>query len=212
LKRRAKLLAGGALAVLLHGLLLQGVLAPGVRGLAGADQAARGEAVAMTGQNVDALATAADEALDVGWPASASDEAAEASLEPERPPVPRAAPARKPPREAAAVSPSRNTSAADEGTEAPGVMNAGSAYARRVREHLAQFAGALPPGASGEARVQFVVETDGRVSDVQLVKRSGHLGLDAVALSLPEIAQPLPRPGDSPQRLEVPVQAIPQPP
>ncbi len=82
-----------------------------------------------------------------------------------------------------------------------------SSYAQRVRRHLAGYAGALPPGASGEARVQFVVQPDGRVSNVQLVKRSGHAALDVMALSLPQQAQPLPLPGPQPQRLEVPLQA-----
>ena len=88
------------------------------------------------------------------------------------------------------------------------VIPANSNYANQVRQHLARFAGALPPGANGEARVQFVVQLDGRVSDVHLVKQSGNAGLDAVALNLPRQAQPLPLPGKSPQRLEVPVQAM----
>ena len=88
------------------------------------------------------------------------------------------------------------------------VIPANSNYANLVRQHLARYAGALPPGANGEARVQFVVQLDGRVSDVHLVKQSGNAGLDAVALNLPRQAQPLPLPGKSPQRLEVPVQAM----
>ncbi|MES2682313.1 MAG: TonB family protein [Pseudomonadota bacterium] len=94
------------------------------------------------------------------------------------------------------------------GKATPAVVNADSSYANRVRQHLARFAGSLPPGANGEARVQFVVQPDGQVTNVQLVKLSGHAGLDSVALNLPTLAQPLPLPGESPQRLEVPVQAI----
>lgn len=86
-------------------------------------------------------------------------------------------------------------------------ITADAGYANRVRQHLGRFAGALPPGAVGEARVQFVVQPDGRVTEVQLVKRSGSAGLDALALSLPVSAQPLPLPGAVPQRLEVPLQA-----
>lgn len=90
----------------------------------------------------------------------------------------------------------------------PAALSVNREYASFVRQHLARFAGALPAGAAGEARVQFVVQLDGRVSEVFLVKRSGNAGLDAVALSLPVKAQPLPLPGARPQRLEVPVQAI----
>ncbi|MDO9453666.1 MAG: TonB family protein [Stagnimonas sp.] len=98
--------------------------------------------------------------------------------------------------------------AAPSGGKTATVIPANSSYANQVRQHLARFAGALPPGANGEARVQFVVQLDGRVSDVHLVKQSGNAGLDAVALNLPRQAQPLPLPGKSPQRLEVPVQAM----
>lgn len=98
--------------------------------------------------------------------------------------------------------------AASAGGKTAVVIPATSSYANKVRQHLARYAGALPPGANGEARVQFVVQLDGRVSDVHLVKQSGNAGLDAVALNLPRQAQPLPLPGKSPQRLEVPVQAI----
>lgn len=91
---------------------------------------------------------------------------------------------------------------------APTPVSADSEYASLVRQHLARFAGVLPPGAAGEARVQFVVQLDGRVSEVFLAKLSGNAALDAIALSLPGKAQPLPLPGATPQRLEVPVQAI----
>jgi outer membrane biosynthesis protein TonB len=45
-------------------------------------------------------------------------------------------------------------------------------YARRVRSHLAKYMSELPPGAKGEARVQFTVKSDGFVSDVKLVHAS----------------------------------------
>ena len=98
--------------------------------------------------------------------------------------------------------------AAESAAGASAALSGDSEYANRVRQHLARFAGALPAGASGEARVRFVVQLDGRVSEVFLAKPSGNEGLDAVALSLPRKAQPLPLPGAVPQRLEVPVQAI----
>lgn len=126
-----------------------------------------------------------------------------------KPKVPAAtAAAAKTPAAPEAVKKPASSPAPTAGKATAAVVNADSSYANRVRQHLARFAGSLPPGANGEARVQFVVQPDGQVTNVQLVKMSGHAGLDSVALNLPTLAQPLPLPGDSPQRLEVPVQAI----
>lgn len=82
-----------------------------------------------------------------------------------------------------------------------------AAYAKAVRAHLARYIKELPADAKGEARVQFTVGPDGRVRDVQLVKVSGHAGLDALTRALPEQAQPLPSPGSKAVRIEIPVQA-----
>lgn len=124
--------------------------------------------------------------------------AAKPAAKPESKPEPKPAPAKP-----AAVASARS---AGGGSTVAAVM-ADAGYANRVRQHLGRFAGALPPGAVGEARVQFVVQPDGRVTEVQLVKRSGSSALDALALSLPVQAQPLPLPGAVPQLLEVPLQA-----
>lgn len=131
-----------------------------------------------------------------------------------KPPVAVAAakPAPKPEAKPAAARPSAPSKPATAGGQGVAggtvaAVTADAGYANRVRQHLGRFAGALPPGAVGEARVQFVVQPDGRVTEVQLVKRSGSAGLDALALSLPVTAQPLPLPGAVPQRLEVPLQA-----
>ena len=95
-----------------------------------------------------------------------------------------------------------STSAAD----SPATL---AAYAKAVRAHLARYIKELPADAKGEARVQFTVDPDGRVRDVQLVKASGHAGLDALTRALPEQAQPLPTPGGKAVRIEIPVQAAP---
>ena len=123
-------------------------------------------------------------------------------------PKPEVKPEVKPaaPKPAAASKPSSPSGSGSAGGTVAAIT-ADAGYANRVRQHLGRFAGALPPGAVGEARVQFVVQPDGRVTEVQLVKRSGSAGLDALALSLPVTAQPLPLPGAVPQRLEVPLQA-----
>ena len=179
--RAQKMLLALAIAVAVHLAILLLGLAPRLAGLAGPAAASAGE----------------EQAIEIGWAAAPLDtervlsqqlEALEAikhfKLTPPLPTV--------------------GESAAD----APTAVSADSEYAGRVRQHLARFAGALPAGASGEVRVQFVVQLDGRVSEVFLAKRSGNAGLDAVALNLPGKAQPLPLPGAMPQRLEVPVQAI----
>lgn len=134
------------------------------------------------------------------------------ALPPSKPAVvaakPAAKPESKPEPKPASAKPAAVASArsAGGGSTVAAVM-ADAGYANRVRQHLGRFAGALPPGAVGEARVQFVVQPDGRVTEVQLVKRSGSSALDALALSLPVQAQPLPLPGAVPQLLEVPLQA-----
>ena len=212
MSRVQKVLVALAVAVLLHGLLLRLAVSPML-----ADGMADGSADA--GGDSPVAAPASDLAaggeslpLDVGWqePLEADDETPAPAAE-----TPRERPARKPDPPATAL-PTPATPKAEPLPAAPPaaapreVSRAGSDYARQVRQHLARFAGGLPPGASGEARVQFVVAPDGRVSEVRLVKASGHLGLDAVALSLPDIAQPLPSPGETAQRLEVPVQAVAQ--
>lgn len=114
------------------------------------------------------------------------------------------------PAKPAASTPDRRPAPASTGTGTRPVQTAGVDYGNRVRQHLARFAGALPAGAVGEAKVQFVVQPDGRVTDLKLVKASGHAGLDALAMSLPLNAQPLPLPGAVAQRLEVPIQAAAQ--
>jgi len=118
----------------------------------------------------------------------------------------------KPAKLAAAKDKSTSPKAPTGNSKTPIAISTDTGYASRVRQHLARHAGALPPGAHGEARVQFVVQVNGRVTDVHLVKFSGNAGLDAVALNLPTQAQPLPLPGPTAQRLEVPVQAMASPP
>ena len=215
MSRGLKLAVAAVFALLLHGLLLKLVAVPMV-----AEREALGtperSAVApeANGSNPttaqDAIAEPPqDEAMDVGWP---EPELPESEPEPARSkpkPAP-SAPVSRPAREPAASERTIFLAPGNQSAGEAAVAPASNSYGRRVREHLARFAGNLPPGANGEARVQFVVQPDGRVSDVRLVKRSGHLGLDAVALRLPEIAQPLPSPGERAQRLEVPVQAVPQ--
>lgn len=179
--RSQKILLALAIAIAVHFAVLLLSLAPRLAGLANPAEAATGE----------------EQAIAIGWAATPPD--AEQVLSQQLEAIEaiqnfKIAPA----------SPAAAESAAD----ASAAVSADSAYASLVRQHLARFAGALPAGASGEARVQFVVQLDGRVSEVFLAQRSGHAGLDAVALSLPSKAQPLPLPGATPQRLEVPVQAI----
>lgn len=83
-------------------------------------------------------------------------------------------------------------------------------YAERVRRHLSRFAADLSGIEAGEARVRFTVGTDGRVSDIELLRSSGDPQLDEAALALPEQSAPLPPPGRDAVRLEVPVRAGPQ--
>lgn len=216
MNRGLKLAAAAGLALLMHVLLLKLVAVPtavegNARGTPERSAAAAPEANGVNASTAQGPAAepSQDEAMDVGWP---EPERPEPEPEPARsqPKPVASAPVSRPPREPAASERTILLAPGNEAAGEPAVATASNGYGRRVREHLARFAGNLPPGATGEARVQFVVQPDGRVSEVRLVKRSGHLGLDAVALSLPEIAQPLPSPGERAQRLEVPVQAVPQ--
>jgi protein TonB len=131
------------------------------------------------------------EPLAIAWPEATKPA-------PERP---------RPTKTARAAKPAADPAAGEvgDGVEIAGPDN----YAQRVRQHLASFVGPLSTGGGGEARVQFVVQPNGRVSQVELVRRSGNPALDMMALALPRKAQPLPIPEGGPQRLEVPVQALP---
>jgi protein TonB len=196
MSRGSKIALGVAAALALH-LLLFLLFSPRLDGLAGAGSAAppaaAPEEAAVAPSDLPVFEpTPETEPLDIAWP------------EEEEPP---------PAKPRKSTTKRRDPSANDVSDTAASmgatpILSADATYAQRVRQHLAAYAGALPPGASGEARVQFVVQPDGRVSNVQLVKRSGHAALDAMALSLPQQAQPLPLPGPLPQRLEVPLQAV----
>lgn len=179
--RAQKMLLALAIAIVLHAAILLLSLTPRLAGLTSPVE----------------LSAGGEQAIDIGWATAAPDVAQTLSRQLEAieaiqrfklaPPLP---------------------TVGEPGAGSPTVVSGDSEYASRVRQHLARFAGALPAGAVGEARVQFVVQPDGRVSEVLLVKPSGNEGLDAVARSLPAKAQPLPLPGPEPQRLEVPVQAV----
>ena len=220
MRRAGRLPIAFAMAVVVHaGLLIYGFV-PKLDGLtdvpdetagpvaADATIASASEVAAVAGQD-DAVE--ADAALDIDWPTPDDKQPEESIPSSEKPKPKPLAPKPEPePRQASkpeAEKPKPKPIEADGGSTAT-VISADASYANRVRQHLARYAGALPPGASGEARVQFVVQPDGRVSNVLLVMKSGNAGLDSVALSLPTLAQPLPLPGPLPQRLEVPVQAI----
>ncbi len=207
-------------AVALHAGLLFFALAPKLDGLFDAPAAPRRVAVPVAEETPPA-----DSTLDVGWAAPPDEPAGRVepveplpTLSPEPQPtevapapalaVVTGAPRRLPRPLRPPVRPIPAPAAGGPPGAAPAVVTADNNYANRVRQHLSRFAGALPAGANGEARVQFVVQTDGRVSDVVLVRLSGNAELDAIALSLPAKSQPLPLPGAAPQRLEVPVQAI----
>ncbi|MES2885883.1 MAG: TonB family protein [Pseudomonadota bacterium] len=216
MRRGQKLPIALGIALFLHALALLYGFAPRLDGLVsvadGAAPTVAGEPASSAADAAadDDIAQGAGAALDIDWPAPGAAP----------PETPAAVTPREPAR--AAVKPSQAARPATEPVEQQAtstvtgngeqagatVISADASYANRVRQHLARYAGALPPGASGEARVQFVVQPDGRVSNVLLVMRSGNAGLDSVALSLPTLAQPLPLPGPLPQRLEVPVQAI----
>ena len=198
MKRRKKVTLALVVAVAVH-LILFFSLSPRLEGLA-ADEPASADIAAAPAESIAEAAPPAmtDEPLDESWPEPAD--------EPEARPE-RAKPA-APVKTAKAVTPPPAPEP-EPVIAAPAAISTDRNYASRVRQHLGRFAGALPAGASGEARVQFVVEVDGLVSDVHLVQFSGHAGLDAMALNLPTQAQPLPLPGQLPQRLEVPLQAAP---
>lgn len=220
-----------ALAVALgaHAAVLVYGVAPRVEGLAG-----RSEDGPELPADEPAEISDADRSIDIGFGES-PEPAAPAQVEPAKPqlaevakavPAPRPAPpvakpepkpappakpaapvtAAKPAPKPAAAKPAAPAAARGAGGGTAATVTADAGYANRVRQHLGRYAGALPPGAVGEARVQFVVQPDGRVTEVQLVKRSGSAALDALALNLPVQAQPLPLPGAVPQRLEVPLQ------
>lgn len=220
--RTRKLVMAAAVALALHVAMLFWVFAPHLSELVQAygtstepsQASAPASAETIVAERRGPAVVADEEPMDVDWPL------AEDEPEPQQEP-PKAKRAEKAPAPIIAAAPA--ASGAEPGQPSPpvaaplpvtgahgdstAVIAADSDYANRVRQHLARFAGALPPGVRGEARVQFVVQRDGRVTDVQLVRRSGHEELDALALSLPRNAQPLPLPGAVPQRLEVPVQA-----
>lgn len=221
MRRAGRLPVAFAMAVVVHaGLLIYG-FAPKLDGLTDVPGETAGPVAAdasITSPSETAAVAAdqdkvleADAALDIDWPAPEEAQPEQPAPSSEKPKPKSAAPKPEPePRQAAkpvAEKPKPKPIEADGGSTAT-VISADASYANRVRQHLARYAGALPPGASGEARVQFVVQPDGRVSNVLLVMKSGNAGLDSVAMSLPTLAQPLPLPGPLPQRLEVPVQAI----
>jgi TonB family protein len=224
--RKSKLVLALGVTVALHAAVLFYALGPGLSGFTQNQNKAEAELTANS-----------DDTLDIDWPQLPSDETDDAAAdtsgatEPDKLtpaasiPTPAPAVAAKPtvvarpepepvaeaPAKPAKSQPSVVASSSRQAAasaSAPIIASADSNYAGRVRQHLARFAGTLPQGVTGEARVQFVVQPDGQVSDVVLVKRSGHLGLDTLALNLPRQAQPLPLPGGLPQRLEVPVQAV----
>lgn len=231
LPRSLKMLLALAVALLLHAALLLHGVAPQVQGLVTSgseDAVVTADGLADPADDEAAETPQSDQPIEVGFqepapeaipepapeqkapePSPPAAVPAEKVAKPVIPPPEPARPKPEPPPKATVkkepANPKTTTPAAKPAGKA--VVNAGSDYANRVRQHLARFAAALPEGARGEARVQFVVQRDGRVSDIRLVKKSGHAGLDAVALSLPRNAQPLPLPGPVPQRLEVPVQA-----
>lgn len=100
------------------------------------------------------------------------------------------------------------------GALAPGMggtsrTSTSDAYVDRVQRHLARYADVLPASASGVARVRFTVAPDGSVTDVVLALASGNTALDAIALALPTQAAPLPQPGLTALRLEVPIRSEP---
>lgn len=217
MRRAHRLAIAAGIALAVHAALLLHGFAPKLDGLIETPGEAAGTAVADAASGTQAAIVdpdqtpQADAALEIDWPPPE-----EAQLEPPAPdsekprpkpaapkPEPQPRPTARPLEEKSRPSPIET----GDGGNGP-VISADASYANRVRQHLARYAGALPPGASGEARVQFVVQPDGRVSNVLLVMKSGNAGLDSVALSLPTLAQPLPLPGPLPQRLEVPVQAI----
>jgi len=211
-----------AVAVGAHAAVLVYGVAPRVEGLADGET----ERSASTEPLADETPQSSDEdrSIDIGFGETPEPEAPKA-VEPPKPKLAEVAQATPPPEPKPvapvakpiapktvppkAVAPSKPAAPSGNGSAGgtPAAVTADAGYANRVRQHLGRFAGALPPGAVGEARVQFVVQPDGRVTEVQLVKRSGSAGLDALALSLPVTAQPLPLPGAVPQRLEVPLQA-----
>lgn len=80
-------------------------------------------------------------------------------------------------------------------------------YFARLRQHLHRFRRDLAVGPeAGRAEVALVVESDGRVSDLRLTRRSHSRVLDEEALALVLRAQPLPRPADGVVvRLVVPI-------
>lgn len=200
MKRSKKVALALGVAVAVH-LILFFSLSPRLEGLA-ADEPASADIAAAPAEPIAEAAPPAmpDEPLDETWPEPAD--------EPEARPE-RAKPAAPVKTAKAVVTPPPVPEPVIAAPAAPAAISTDRNYASRVRQHLGRFAGALPAGASGEARVQFVVEVDGLVSDVHLVQFSGHAGLDAMALNLPTQAQPLPLPGQLPQRLEVPLQAAP---
>lgn len=198
MRRQSKVLLGVVLAVALHGLLLLAFV-PRLEGLLPEGEGLPLTAAAPAATELPVFEPPPEDPLEIAWP--------------EEEPAPKAA-KRKPnsPKRPDPATVDVSDSAASVGAtpvaSSDGVKSADASYAQKVRQHLGAFAGALPPGAQGEARVQFVVMPDGRVSQVQLVQRSGHDALDEMALSLPRQAQPLPLPGPQPQRLEVPLQAV----
>ena len=220
MRRTQKLTMALGIALALHAVVLLYVFAPQLDGLTAVPGETSLYAVPTPDTAGDiavdipnaSKALEADAALDIDWPVpeeKAVIEEPPATIDKPKPrPVPaKSEPEPRPAAKLPETKPQARSVEAGRNDSAP-IISADASYANRVRQHLARYAGALPPGASGEARVQFVVQPDGRVSNVLLVMRSGNAGLDSVALSLPTLAQPLPLPGPLPQRLEVPVQAI----
>lgn len=92
---------------------------------------------------------------------------------------------------------------------AQGSRGGGHSYLGRVRAHLNAYRTALPAdlSARGIVQVRFVVDLEGRVSQLQLARSSGSAALDQQALALVARASPLPAPSERRAlRLVVPVE------